>query len=327
MADLLETVRSGGRLWPWQWARLARRDDAPTIAALLARAAEGAMPAELLRTLVTISGRTLGALRLATDCAGVTVLAGCLATEAASGGVHMLGQLWRFDHYLTLFRNLGEAALEPLRRLLDGAPREAALLSSNDGWWSNWFGPKIVALQVVGAARDESDRARFERLADDPREPAAVREAAALLADTLAEPAAARAALAEALLAVPGDAINALGEDHYYGLLGRLAAAGPALIEPAVTCLVGDDWVLRKRAAELLWLIGEPCREAVTELRRTTTDWRVEQAIEQILTTINWRLARLRRGPSDRSLSRAARRPAVGARSLSEAEKGDERGT
>ncbi len=313
--DLLERLRTGGFVWPWVWSALARRDDEPLIDALLAGLRHFARLAEptpdaLLATLAAIVQRPLGLLRLA-EPARVEALVDGLAAEPTGWLGVRHARLWRFTRYEEILTALGAAAHDPLRRLLDGPPRPVDYLNIGENQTtlllSRWFGAKLVALACLATAGEPADRQRFERLASDATEPATVRQTAGLLARLAAEPERRRAVLAESVLSVSSDHFTLVGAESYYGQIARIAAAGPVLVEPAVECLVGEDWVLRERVSLILSALGEPAREPVAALREASRDWRVEQAAQAVLYNLDLRRHFTRRRPSDRSLSRARR--------------------
>lgn len=313
--DLFERLRTGGFVWPWVWPALARRDDEPLIDALLAGLRHFARLAEptpdaLLTALAAIVQRPLGLLRLSEPARVEAIVDGLAAEPTGWLGVRY-ARLWRFTRYEEILTTLGPAAHDALRRLLDGPPRPVDYLNVGENettlLLSRWFGAKLVALACLAPAGDVADRPRFARLAADSAEPETVRQTAGLLARLAAEPANRRAVLAEAVLAVSSDHFTLVGAESYYGQLARIAAAGPVLVEPAVECLVGEDWVLRERVTMILSALGEPAREPVAALREASRDWRVEQATQSILFNLDLRRTFTRRRASDRSLSRARR--------------------
>ncbi|NUQ01250.1 MAG: hypothetical protein HUU35_15485 [Armatimonadetes bacterium] len=210
-----------------------------------------------------------------------------------------------------LFERLGPALLEPARRLLEGPPQGAIASWQGDSPVFVLEGPKLPAVATVSAHGDASDTCRLAAVAANPEEDAWTRVDAAVawhhFAGDQVAPKLVEYCLDPRLL-----------DGELFGKYAvRLAAAGGSLVPLLLPYLDHVDYRLRARAREILVAIGEPAKEPLANLLRTTDQWRVEENAADALQRLDralLRQARRDREADGRSISLA--------RPLNDAERG-----
>ncbi len=261
--DDLRRLADGTPLsWAANW-RLMHRDDPRVVAAVL----DGLCRTRVLDRYVELLGRL--ALLSRHECIGQRlaqpdVVAHLVRDLTAADSVVRRGHLGLFETvgellwaYRVLFARAGAAGVAPMRELLDGLPtesrhskpREDAVLS----------GAKALAIEVIRLHGGPDDARRLQRFVENSGEPYRARAEAALAWHGLVGAATAEV-VAEHLVAGLGVVDN---EVEFVRVLGGL---GRDLVPSLLALLDHEDYVVRRRATELLVVIGAPAVASLSEL-------------------------------------------------------------